>query len=233
MNRLCSEQDQPPTSDQFKGVLLSSQCASPHSRSARPRVPHPSLRHHVPVVTSLHIMTPAPPPASTRKARVQCPWVRREPHKENHHPTSRPAAGRPWPQEWILRRPTTTILDPKSSSAASVLTDFAEQSPSPKARPVAVLAPPAPVIVWSVREGSGCRMFAGANASASRSSKQSAATCPAPQSTPSLGLSRAVFATAPPPSTAPPDKELPEARRSRAPELTPRLLRGEHVLDRC
>ena len=132
--------------------------------------------------------------------------------------SARTAAGRPWPQEWILRRPTTTILDPKSSSAASVLTDFAEQSPSPKARPVAVLPRPVPHHRVTAREGSGCRMFAGANASASSPPKQSAATCPEPQSTPSLGLSRAVFATAPPPSTAPPDKELLKVQALPRPE---------------
>jgi hypothetical protein len=47
VNRPSSEQDQPPSSVQFKGVLLPSQCASPHSRSARPFAPHRSLRHHV------------------------------------------------------------------------------------------------------------------------------------------------------------------------------------------
>ena len=190
----------------FKRVLLSSQAASPASRSARPRAPHHSLRHHVP--QSLHIMTPAPAEHRPEKACIgRVLWrVRSQ--------SARTAAGRPWPQEWILRRPTTTILDPKSSSAASVLTDFAEQSPSPKARPVAVLPRPVPHHRVTAREGSGCRMFAGANASASSPPKQSAATCPEPQSTPSLGLSRAVFATAPPPSTAPPDKELLEIQEA-------------------
>ena len=65
--------------------------------------------------------------------------------------SARTAAVRPWPQVEPFRRPTAIPLDPKSSSAASVLTDFARQSPSPKARPVAVLLPLAPVLGWSVR----------------------------------------------------------------------------------
>jgi hypothetical protein len=50
---------------------------------------------------------------------------------------SRFAAGRSRPQQETFRRPTAILVDPATPSAALVRTDFARQSPSPKARPVA------------------------------------------------------------------------------------------------
>jgi hypothetical protein len=50
---------------------------------------------------------------------------------------SRFAAGRSRPQQETFRRPTAILVDPATTSAALVHTDFARQSPSPKARPVA------------------------------------------------------------------------------------------------
>jgi hypothetical protein len=47
---------------------------------------------------------------------------------------SRFAAGRSRPPQETFRRPTAILVDPATTSAASVLTDFARQSPSPKAR---------------------------------------------------------------------------------------------------
>jgi hypothetical protein len=51
--------------------------------------------------------------------------------------SSRFAAGRSRPQQETFRRPTAILVDPAPTTAALVHTDFARQSPSPKARPVA------------------------------------------------------------------------------------------------
>jgi len=168
-----NEQDQPPPSGQFKKgappvavPLPALSLRSPLRSTPQPltRFAHPSgtslrscpssLRsycHHVP--QSLHIMTPAPASIDSTRARIgKIVWRVRS-------KLARTAAGRVRPQQETFRRPTSILVDPGPSSAASVLTDFARKV----RRQAPALRHSCPPRVASP-EGSGCRRFASANA---------------------------------------------------------------------
>ena len=114
--RLAMEWLQPPSSGHSQKGAPSSRCPSRHPRSARPSVPHRSLRHHVP--QSLHIMTPAP--VGSGAARACIGRVFRRVRSE----LARTAAGRVRPQQETFRRPTAILVDPGPSSAALVVIGF-------------------------------------------------------------------------------------------------------------
>jgi hypothetical protein len=114
----------------------------------RSRASPPAAPHRPPAPKELRpprLRAPNPPVSTRRRARIGKVLWRVRAIK------SRAAAGRVRPQEWILRRPTTTILDPGPSSAALVPIGFLPKTfvQLLSAQRLRVASP----------EGSGCRLF--------------------------------------------------------------------------
>jgi len=98
--------------------FLLSQCASPHSRSARPLLPHlTSVIMFVP-----HIMTPAHHPQRSFPDGASGELFLESISQ------ARTAAGRVRPQQETFRCPTTILVDPAPSSAALVDMAFVPKS---------------------------------------------------------------------------------------------------------
>jgi hypothetical protein len=139
--------------------------ASPPAAPRRPPaqgigiVPHPMPPCHAPHHPPARLR---PQPRSSPQSSANPPTSSDEAGKRIGHLfwrvrsfPSRFAVGRSRPQQETFRRPTAILVDPAPPSAALVHTDFARQSPSPKARPSARSS--APLSQWANLSQGHCR----------------------------------------------------------------------------